>query len=101
APAAPVQRRAGQVQRQRGAVTTHTDADADIGFVGVDARARTVALAELVDHRVLGAQADELAVRQLAHRGAGVHREGGVHGQVFAPVDRLHAAIQRIVVDRV
>ncbi|CAM5209195.1 hypothetical protein LSPH26S_03838 [Lysinibacillus sphaericus] len=101
APATPVQRRAGEIQRHGGAVAAQAQVDADVRLLGVDAGARTVALAELVDHGILHPQADELAVGELAQRGAGVHREGGVRGQVGAPVDRLHAAVQRVVVGRV
>ncbi len=80
APAAPMQRRTSQIQRHRRAIAAQPQIDPDVRFVGVDAGPSAIPLTELIDHRVLHPQADELAVGKLAHRRTGVHRERGVRG---------------------
>jgi hypothetical protein len=101
APAAAMQRAAGKIQRQRGAVAAQAHVDAHVRLVGIHAGSLAVALAELVDHRILHPLRQVLAVGELAQRGVRIDRQRGVAGEMARPVDGLHAGIQRLVGRRV
>ncbi len=89
-----VERAAGQVDAHGDPVVVGVDAEPEVGVLGVDVRALAGVGAEAVADGVLGAQAGEAAVLQLAVGHVGEHGEGLARAQELAPVHLVDLAVE-------
>ncbi len=99
-PAAPVQRRAREIERQRRDITVQAQVYADRRRFELDAGPRARAIAELIDDRILDALCDELRVRERALTRHRVDRERRLGVEMQRPVGALHARVERIGIAR-
>ena len=94
--AAAVQALAGEVHAQGGDILEEAGVDPEVGPFEVDAGARAVRLAELVDDGVLDLERAEMGVRDSRSAGAEIDRQSAVAAQVFPPIDATRALVERL-----
>ncbi len=92
--AALVQTGTRQVQRQLNFATVTMDVDAQIRPYLIHPRTGTVRATQLVDDRILDLERTEVRVVYPGQSAGKINRQGAIHRQVIAPVDKLHAGIQ-------
>ena len=96
--AAPMQGRAGQIQREQGTILAQQQVQPYARLFEVNAGTIAVAIAELVDYRILDLLRQVARVPHQAGIAHCIDGQGAVFSQVCGPVDRLHAIIKRVFV---
>ena len=98
APAAPVQRLAGQVDAHVDGPAASVDVDAHVGRLGVDRGAEAAGVAQLVDDGVLDPLGAEAGVGDGGVGADEVDGQGAAGRQVLGPGDGLHPLVEPVVV---